>query len=149
MTTTSERREQKRFNIRVLVRCLPPGVPVSRNGHETKGWEMWAKDLGNDGVGLEWSKKWAVQRCPRCSMGISTRDRKGKRRDLCLCTSPEKVLKKGQIIKLDGLVYDEKGSKTLKARVQWVRPAKKGETFEVGVRMMGPSHRSYFKALAA
>jgi hypothetical protein len=147
MTTMSERREARRFPIRVLVRCLPPGVPVKRNGHETKGWEMWAKDLGNDGVGLEWSRRWAMQRCPSCSLGISTVDR--KKRELCLCSSPEKSLKKGQIVKLDGLVYDERGSKTLKARVQWVRPGKKGDTFEVGVHVQGPSHRSYFRALAA
>lgn len=143
----SERREARRFPIRVLVRCLPPGAPVRRNGHDTLGWEMWAKDLGNDGVGLEWSKSWAMQRCPSCSLGISTTDRKKK--EICLCSSPEKALKKGQVVKLDGLVYDEKGSKTMKAKIQWIRTAKKGATVEVGAHVIGGNHRSYFKALAS
>lgn len=142
---TSERRIAKRFPIRVLVRCIPPGMPLRRNGHDTMGWEMWARDLGNDGVGLEWSKRWALQRCPSCSLGISTTDR--KKRELCLCSSPEKTLKKGQVVKLDGLVYDEKGSKTLRAKIMWVRPGKKGENYEVGVHVITPNHRSYFKAL--
>ena len=39
----SDRRQVKRFPIRVLVNCLPPQVPRKRNGHSGHGWEMWAR----------------------------------------------------------------------------------------------------------
>ena len=55
----SDRRTARRFPIRVLVNCLPPGTPRKRNGHAAHGWEMWAQDLGDDGVGLMWSRDWA------------------------------------------------------------------------------------------
>src|SRR5258708_29851236 len=55
----SERRRDKRFPIRVLVNCLPPGTARKRNGHAAQGWEMWAKDLGDNGVRLQWSLAWA------------------------------------------------------------------------------------------
>ena len=55
----SDRRTARRFPIRVLVNCLPPGTPRKRNGHAAHGWEMWAQDLGDDGVGLQWSSAWA------------------------------------------------------------------------------------------
>src|SRR5690349_10718787 len=103
---TNERREAKRYPIRVLVRCLPPGTPLKRNGHDVRGWEMWARDLGDDGVGLQWSRAWAVQRCPRCSTSLFPDRNKQK---ICLCSSPGDKLRKGQQIQLDGLIYTEKG----------------------------------------
>ncbi|MFA5976512.1 MAG: hypothetical protein WC859_10175 [Elusimicrobiota bacterium] len=136
-----ERREARRFPIRVLVRCLPPGTPLKRNGHDVHGWEMWAKDLAADGVGLQWSRRWAFQRCPRCSAGLFPQK---KKQEICLCRSPGQ-LRKGQIVQLDGLVYNEKGSKPMKGRIQWIRPGK--TVYEVGIAITTPHHRSYFRAL--
>lgn len=142
---SKDRREARRVPIRVLVKCLPPGLPKKRNGHATRGWEMWARNIADDGVGLQWSKEWAVQRCPQCSIGLSL-FRKEKNA-LCLCTPPHNALKKGQNIELDGLIYTEKGSKPMRGRIRWVRPGKKGNTFEIGVHITSPDHRSFFRAL--
>ena len=141
------RREAKRFPIRVLVRCTPPGLPSKRNGHETRGWEMWACDIADDGVGLQWSRRWAVQRCPRCSNVFSLSE--SKRERICLCTPPGDELKEGRQVRLDGLIYSEKGSEPMEGRIQWVRPAKKGGLYQVGVHITSPNHRRFFKALEA
>jgi|SRR6185437_8370304 len=144
---SQDRREAPRNPIRVLVRCLPPGTPRQRNGHDSKGWEMWACDIADDGVGLEWSRKWAVQRCPQCSVGLFFS--KKEKRALCLCSPPDRSLRKGRQVRLDGLIYTEKGSRPVQGRIQWVRPNKKGEICQVGVHITSPNHRRFFKALEA
>ena len=63
--TSKEHRTSKRSSIKVLVKCLPPGTPVKRNGHVAKGWEMLARDINHDGVGLRWSRRWAEANCPQ------------------------------------------------------------------------------------
>ncbi len=139
-----ERRVAHRSSIRVLVNCLPPGIPRRRNGHETRGWEMWARDIADDGVGLQWSSQWASARCAHCLGTLSGRH---DNREICECIPPNEKLKKGQMVKLDGLVYTEKGSKPMQGRIQWVRPSKSGKTYEFGVHITSPNHRNFFKAL--
>ena len=139
-----DRRESRRFPIRVLVQCLPPGSSGRRNGNGAMGWEMWARDIADDGVGLVWSRRWAVQRCPHCSEILFPRK---KDRQICLCSSPGAALKPGGQVKLDGLIYSDRGSVPVKGRIQWVRPGKRGATLEVGVRVTSPNHRTFFKAL--
>lgn len=143
-----DRREASRHPIRVLVRCLPPRA--SRRKHKgavSHGWEMWAQNIADDGVGLEWSREWAIQRCPQCSVGLALF--KKNKNGLCLCTPPHHSLKKGQHIELDGLIYTDKGSKPMKGKIQWLRPGKKANTFEIGVHITSPNHRSFFRALEA
>jgi hypothetical protein len=59
------------------------------------------------------------------------------------------LLKKGTAVILDGLVYDDKGAKPMRGLIQWARASKDGRTYEFGVRIISPDHRSYFRALAA
>lgn len=139
-----ERRDVRRVPIKVLVQCLPPGIPAQRNGHPAKGWEMWANNIADDGVGLHWSRQWAVFRCPHCLKGKSNLSRG---REMCLCTPPENFLKKGQEVQLDGLIYTEKGSKPMKGQIRWIRPGRKGNTLDVGVFVTSRDHRSYFRTL--
>ena len=140
----SERRQGKRHSIRVLVNCLPPGTTAKRNGHVVRGWEMWARDLADDGVGLLWNRDWASARCPECFGPIAG---KAKPRAACECKPPDGILKAGQEVLLDGLVYNDQGSEPMVGRIQWVRPSKSGKTFEAGVHITTPNHRDYFKAL--
>ncbi len=140
-----DRRHTKRFPIRVLVNCLPPGTPRSRNGHETHGWEMWARDLGEDGVRLVWSQAWASR---DYSPDFKDMDERPLPRRLSV-RSPSDILKKGSVVLLDGLVYDDHGTKPMRGRVQWVKAGKKGQTCELGVLVTTPDRRSYFRALAA
>ncbi len=109
----SDRRTTKRFPIQVLVNCLPPGTPRKRNGHARSGWEMWAQDLGDDGVGLQWSHEWA-NRSYVPDLRVMD-ERPGRRRRRPSRASPEKRLRRH----LDGLVYNEKGAKAMRGRIQW------------------------------
>jgi|SRR5688572_13588824 hypothetical protein len=141
----SERRQAKRFSIKVLVNCLPPGTPRSRNGHAAHGWEMWARDLGDNGVRLEWSQAWASR---DYEPDFRMMDERPSPRRVTV-QSPSAVLKKGSQVLLDGLVYDEKGAKPLRGKVQWAKVGRKGQSCEFGVLVTTPDRRSYFKALAA
>ncbi len=148
MKDDKERRVAKRFPIRVLVNCLPPGTPAKRNGHESRGWEMWAKDMADDGVGLQWSRDWATGRCTVCNGAVT--GRRAEPRNNCQCQPPGDVLKKGQEVQLDGLIYTDQGSCPMTGRIQWIRPSRSGRTYEVGVFITSPEdHRSFFKALEA
>jgi len=141
---SKELRTSERSPITVRVKCLPPGVAVKRNGHVAKGWEMLARDINHDGVGLRWSRRWAEANCPHCLKGIFNHF---SEREVCLCTPPDQVLKQGQHVKLDGLIYTEKGSVTMRGRVRWVRPHAKGNIYDVGIFVTTPSHREHFRAL--
>lgn len=145
MKTGRERRQDKRFPIRVLVNCLPPGTPRSRNGHASQGWEMWARDLGDNGVRLEWSQAWATR---DYAIDLKAMDERPTPRKLSV-QLPTAVLKKGSKILLDGLVYDDNGAKLLRGQVKWAKINKKGQTCEFGVLVTTPERRSYFRALAA
>ena len=141
----SERRQTKRFPIRVLVNCIPPGTPRNRNGHAAQGWEMWARDLGDNGVRLEWSHAWATRDYAPNFRLMDERPAPRKTVEKL----PNSILKKGSKILLDGLVYGDRGSKPMKGLVQWVKPGKKAKTYEFGVLITTPDRRSYFRALAA
>jgi hypothetical protein len=141
----SERRRVKRFPIRVLVNCLPPNTPSKRNGHLTHGWEMWARDLGDNGVRLEWSEAWAKR---DYAPDFRLMDERPSPRKITV-HPPSAYLKKGSLILLDGLVYDDKGAKPMRGRIQWARPGKKKNTCQFGVLITTPDRRSYFRALAA
>lgn len=141
----AERRQTKRHPIKVLVNCLPSGTPTSRNGHASHGWEMWARDLGEDGVRLEWSQSWADR---DYAPDFRQMDERPAPRRVTV-NSPSAFLKKGSTILLDGLVYDENGAKPMRGRVQWAKIHKKGQTCEFGIQVTTPNRRSYFRALAA
>ena len=145
MKKDDERRRVKRFPIRVLVNCLPPGTPRKRNGHASQGWEMWARDLGEIGVRLEWSEAWAKR---DYAPNFRLMDERPAPRKVTV-EPPSSFLKKGSKILLDGLVYNERGAKPMHGRIQWAKPGKKKNTCEFGVLITTPDRRSYFKALAA
>jgi hypothetical protein len=143
-TATKEQRRARRSSIKVLVKCLPPGVPIRRNGHVSRGWEMTARDIAHDGVGLRWSRRWAERNCPHCLQGRSTLF---PDLEICLCTPPDKVLQPGERIQLDGLIYTENGSVPMSGTVRWVRPHHKGDFYDVGILITTPQHRKHFAAL--
>jgi hypothetical protein len=146
MKTKEQRRAGKRVPITVRVKCLPPGVPVKRNGHVSQGWEMLAKDINHDGVGLRWSRQWAARNCPHHIEGLADLFPVHER-NICLCTSPDKSLHPGQRVQLDGLIYTEKGSVPMRGLIRWVRPGKRGTTYDVGIMITSPYHRAHFRAL--
>ncbi len=141
--SSKNRRTAKRVPIKVLVKCLPAKSPTQRNGHPTRGLDLWVKDIAHDGVGLLWSKQWAYRLCTDCTHYI---DPLSPCPDRCLCNQTSDSLQKGQEVKLDGLVYTDEGSHPVSGRIQWVRPGKKGD-FYVGVQITSPHHRQHFHTL--
>jgi hypothetical protein len=141
----SDRRQVKRFPIRVLVNCLPPQIPRKRNGHSGHGWEMWARDLGENGVRLEWSSAWANR---DYSPDFRMLDERPLPRKMTV-QPPSSFLKKGSEVLLDGLVYDERGAKAMRGRVKWTKITRKGQSCQFVVLITTPDRRSYFRALAA
>jgi len=141
MPKTSERRIQKRSAIQVLVTCQPVGKKVSAAGAP---WEMWAKDLGDDGVGLRWSRAWAAS---RSLLSAGTQTRRATDTARFDASSPSKQLRKGQKIQLEGLVYGDEGAVLMEGVVQWARPSKNGAACDFGVAITSPDHRSFFRAL--
>ena len=51
MKAVKERRKKKRWQVAVLVRCALPN-----HGDQTFEMEMWAKDVNDKGLKLEWTK---------------------------------------------------------------------------------------------
>src|ERR1035437_760665 len=117
----SDRRTVNRFPIRVLVNCLPSSTPRKRNGHPVHGWEMWAQDLGDDGVGLQWSRDWANRRYIPDFRAMDARPGRQTPSD-----PARALLKKNCEVVLEGLVYNDKGVKVMRGRVQWAKAAKDG-----------------------
>jgi len=142
MPKTSERRIQKRSTIQVLVLCQPLGKKAARPTSPV--WEMWARDLGDDGVGLRWSRAWAAS---RSLLSAGTQSRRASDSTRFDTSSPVNTLRKGQKIQLEGLVYGDEGAVIMEGLVQWVRPAKDGTACDFGIAITSPDHRSFFKAL--
>ncbi len=144
-TKDSERRIGKRSTIQVLVTCLTTASGKRKRG-DTGGWEMWARDLADDGVGLRWSRSWAISRLPQANKTLTRRQTDVTAFD---ASSPCKTLRKGMKIKLDGLVYADEGAVPMQGIIQWVRSSKDGKTCDFGVAIISPDHRSFFRVLKA
>ena len=144
-TKGSERRISKRSTIQVLVTCLAKDT-AKRKRKESEGWEMWARDLADDGVGLRWSRSWALSRSAQATKTMTRRQSDFPAYDT---SSPCKVLLKGMQVKLDGLVYADEGAVPMQGVIQWVRASKDGNTCDFGVTIISPDHRSFFRALKA
>lgn len=143
---TKDRRISKRSPIKVLVKCLPAKTSA-RRGRVTKAWKMLARDIGDDGVRLHWSRAWSSLNCPHCLRW--TPQKSSDENQLCLCSPPQESLQIGQWVELDGLIYTEQGSPSLRGLIRWIRPDKKGERYDFGVRVTSPRHRDYFRTLEA
>jgi len=149
MPKTREHRTSKRFSIQVLVTCIKSSAPkkaaTKKATAMSAGWEMWAKDLGDDGVGLRWSRSWAASRSLLSASTLSRRvtDRSPKHD----ATTPLSSLRKGEKVHLEGLVYGDEGPVLMDGIVQWVRASKDGNTCDFGVSIVSPDHRSFFRVL--
>src|SRR5262245_15763146 len=112
-----DRRRVIRFRSRVLANCLPPGRPRKRDGHTMQHWEMWACDMGDDGVRLEWSEAWANR---AYIPDFRIMDERPAPRRLAV-QAPVAFLKKGTQVRLEGLVYGDHGPKSMRGRIKWAK----------------------------
>ena len=106
MKSVKERRNGKRWQVAVLVRCSLPKVSA-----DLIEMEMWAKDVNEKGLQLEWSPGLTVSRVDKKS-----EDHKGK---------PLRIedieFSKGASITVQDLFYDDDGSPFIDGRISWVR----------------------------
>lgn len=114
--TGKERRRIKRWKVAVLVRCEMP-----KFSDETFEMEMWAKDVNEKGMQLEWAQ----------GLNVTHMGREG--------SHPQSIrfedvdFAKGAVVKVQDLFYDDDGSPFVEGKIQWVRQAPNGN-WNLGVQ---------------
>ena len=106
MKTSKERRKRKRWKVAVLVRCA---IPKFRE--EVFEIEMWAKDVNEKGMQLEWARGLTVSRLGKD--GSSTDSHPLRFEDVDFV--------KGDTVKIQDLFYDDDGSPFIEGRITWAR----------------------------
>lgn len=106
MKSTKERRGGKRWQVAVLVRCSLPKV-----SNDLIEMEMWAKDVNEKGLQLEWSPGLTVSR-----VGKDSDDHKGKQLRI-----EDIEFTKGSPVTVQDLFYDDDGSPFIEGKISWVK----------------------------
>ncbi len=107
-----ERRRNKRWQVAVLVRCEIPKI-----SSETFELEMWAKDVNEKGMQLEWAR----------GLNVNHIDADGEGEAASQSIRFEDVnFTAGTVLKVQDLFYDDDGSPFIEGRIQWVRRAPNG-----------------------
>ncbi len=116
---SKERRRGKRWQVAVLVRCSLP-----KFSDEVFEMEMWAKDVNEKGMQLEWTRGLNV-----------TRIQKGDDEDRSKTVRFEDIeFSKGTPIKVQDLFYDYDGSPFIEGKIQWVRHANESGNWALGIQ---------------
>lgn len=116
MKTKSERRKMKRWKVAVLVRCSIP-----KFANEVFELEMWAKDVNQNGLQLEWAR----------GLGVSHVQKDGDSAATKSIRFEDVQFVKGSKILVQDLFYDDEGSPFLEGRISWVK--RSGETGNWGL----------------
>ncbi|MBV9079811.1 MAG: PilZ domain-containing protein [Elusimicrobia bacterium] len=119
-TTTKsgrERRKFKRWKVAVLVRCSVP-----KFGEEQFDMEMWAKDVNEKGMMLEWSRGLNVTHVGRDGTDDSQ-----------LVRFEDVDFTKNSTVKVQDLFYDDDGSPFIEGKILWARRAASGN-WQLGVQ---------------
>ena len=117
MKSTKERRRKKRWKVAVLVRCALP-----KRSDEMVEMEMWAKDVNEGGMQLEWKQGLTVSRVPKDGEGYA----KPIRFD-------DIDFIKGAAVKVQDLFYDDDGSPFIEGKILWARKEASG-SWALGVQ---------------
>jgi len=116
-----ERRRIKRWKVAVLVRCEIP--KLSRDTFEL---EMWAKDVNEKGMQLEWARGLNVSH-----LGIDGDEPQSIRFE-------DVTFPIGAMLKVQDLFYDDDGSPFIEGKIQWVRKGANGN-WNIGVQFTDAS----------
>jgi hypothetical protein len=100
-----ERRRMKRWKVAVLVRAAIPKL-----GSEVFDIEMWAKDVSEKGMQLEWSRGLNASH-----IGRDVESRKEAIRFDDVNFEP------GTLVKVQDLFYDDDGSPFIEGKITWIR----------------------------
>ncbi|OVE76618.1 hypothetical protein BVX98_05455 [bacterium F11] len=107
MRSQKERRKKRRWQVAVLVRCSLPKFE-----HEVFELEMWAKDVNEKGMKLEWSR----------GLNVSQLHKEGPATEVHSIRFDDVSFVKGEYIKIQDLFYDDDGdSPFIEGKVLWAR----------------------------
>jgi hypothetical protein len=116
-----DRRRMKRWKVAVLVRCAIP-----KYGEEVYDLEMWAKDVNEKGMQLEWSR----------GLNVSHIGRDGE-------SHKEQIrfddvhFESGSVLKVQDLFYDDDGSPFIEGKITWASQLGNGN-WALGVEFTDP-----------
>lgn len=111
MKTGKERRKIKRWKVAVLVRCSIP-----KFSHEVFEMEMWAKDVNEKGMKLEWSR----------GLGIAHVQKEDEQPSAKAIRFEDIEFAKGAKILVQDLFYDDDGSPFMEGKILWARKSANG-----------------------
>lgn len=106
-----ERRRRKRWKVAVLVRCSIPKLSA-----ETFELEMWAKDVNDKGMQLEWARGLNVSQISVDGEEIESKPLRFEDVDFT----------KGATVKVQDLFYDDDGSPFIEGRITWAKKLPNG-----------------------
>jgi len=104
--SAQDRRRMKRWKVAVLVRCSVP-----KFSKEVFEMEMWAKDVNEKGMQLEWTR----------GLNVSHVDGDAKGSEPKAIRFEDIEFTKGTKILVQDLFYDDEGSPFLEGKISWVR----------------------------
>lgn len=109
--TGRERRQHKRWKVAVLVRCSLP-----KFSDDVFEMEMWAKDVNEKGMQLEWAR----------GLNVNRVHKSGDEEESHTIRFEDIEFAKGTVIKVQDLFYDDDGSPFIEGKVSWARHASNG-----------------------
>lgn len=129
MATGKNRRKKKRWQVAVLVRCSIP-----KFSKEIFEIEMWAKDVNENGMKLEWTRGLSVSHIKDSG---ETEPRAIRFEDV--------AFNKGAKILVQDLFYDDDGSPFIEGKILWTRKASTEGSWALGIQFV--NHKKQSKAL--
>ena len=108
----------KRWNVAVLVRCSIPKLSA-----DVFELEMWAKDVNEKGMQLEWSR----------GLGVSHVQPDGETGSLKSVRFDDVQFAKGSKILVQDLFYDDDGSPFMDGKILWARKSASNGNWALGI----------------
>lgn len=127
MKSGKERRRKKRWKVAVLVRCSVPKFP-----DEIFEMEMWAKDVNEKGMQLEWSRGLNASH-------LQKGDSDGRPQSIRF---EDLNFEKGDKVKVQDLFYDDEGSPFIEGKILWARKSASNGNWALGVQFSDPKKQS-------
>lgn len=121
-----ERRKKKRWQVAVLVRCTLP-----KYENEEFELEMWAKDVNDKGLKLEWSR----------GLSVSQLHKEGSVTSSHTIRFDDVEFTKGDPVKIQDLFYDDEGSPFIEGKVLWARKKPGADSWNLGIQFNDVKHQ--------
>jgi hypothetical protein len=125
MKNPKDRRHASRWPVAVLVKCQ-----MSAWKDDAFESEMWAKDVNQDGMKLEWARGLVPAWASNGKSGAVSR------------RYEDATFARGRKVTIQDLFYDDAGSPPVEGRICWARRAPSSDNWCLGIRFTGAGRRS-------